>query len=143
MVLSSLPRFAARAWARRGVWPMVLVFAATGGLFGPHGHAQDLIVNSGTTTISADASYTNTYVAQNSGNVATLALTGGTLTNSFLLVGQSGTGTFNMTGGRVNANGGLLGYSAGGVGTATVSSGTWANSGPLYVGYNGSGSLTV
>ena len=100
---------------------MVLVFAASGGLFGPHGHGQDLIVNSGTTTLSADASYANTFVAQNSGNVATLALTGGTLTNSDgLRVGQSGTGTLNVTGGSVTAQLGLLGLNAGSVGRSAL-----------------------
>jgi autotransporter-associated beta strand protein/T5SS/PEP-CTERM-associated repeat protein len=60
-----------------------------------------------------------------------------------LWVGGSGTGTLNMTGGRVSNSTGLLGFSAGSVGTATVSSGTWATSGDLTVGRNGTGTLIV
>ena len=48
-----------------------------------------------------------------------------------------------MTGGRVSNGTGILGFSAGSVGTATVSSGTWANSGNLTVGSSGTGTLTI
>jgi T5SS/PEP-CTERM-associated repeat protein len=36
-----------------------------------------------------------------------------------------------------------IGINAGSVSTATVSSGTWANSGNLTVGYHGTGTLTM
>ena len=42
-----------------------------------------------------------------------------------------------------NDTGGTLGSEAGSVGTATVSSGTWANSGDLAVGSSGTGTLTM
>ena len=60
-----------------------------------------------------------------------------------LNVGDNGTGTLNVTGGNVTSQYGILGYSAGSNGTATVSSGTWANSTALTVGYQGTGTLNV
>jgi autotransporter-associated beta strand protein/T5SS/PEP-CTERM-associated repeat protein len=61
-----------------------------------------------------------------------------------LRIGNSGTGTLNLTGGSVTNSLGYLGVFAGSVGTATVSSGTWANSGELVVGYYlGTGTLNV
>lgn len=60
-----------------------------------------------------------------------------------LRVGNIGDGTLNVTGGRVTNSNGYLGYYDSGVGTATVSSGTWANSGELYVGFEGTGTLNV
>jgi len=61
-----------------------------------------------------------------------------------LYVGSSGTGTLNLTGGSViSLNSGTLGISAGGLGTATVSSGTWTNYGNLAVGGGGAGTLTM
>ena len=63
-----------------------------------------------------------------------------------LMVGSSGTGSLNVTGGSVTNSAGYVGgdlFSASGVGTATVSSGTWANSGPLLVGASGTGVLNV
>jgi fibronectin-binding autotransporter adhesin len=60
-----------------------------------------------------------------------------------LRIGNSGTGTLNLTGGTVTNLVGYLGFEAGSVGTATVSSGTWANSGFLAVGSDGAGTLNV
>ena len=60
-----------------------------------------------------------------------------------LRIGNSGTGTLNVTGGSVINRAGSLGFNAGGVGTATVSSGTWGNSFDLNVGYAGTGTLDV
>jgi autotransporter-associated beta strand protein/T5SS/PEP-CTERM-associated repeat protein len=48
-----------------------------------------------------------------------------------------------VTGGSVTNSYGYLGFDAGSVGTATVSSGTWASSGDLYVGILGTGTLNV
>jgi T5SS/PEP-CTERM-associated repeat protein len=67
----------------------------------------------------------------------------GSTGTSSLTVGNSGTGTLNVTGGRVTNGTGGIGTSAGSVGTATVSSGTWANSGSLTVGSSGTGTLNV
>jgi T5SS/PEP-CTERM-associated repeat protein len=60
-----------------------------------------------------------------------------------LRIGNSGTGVLNITGGIVTDASGYLGYNVRGVGTATVSSGTWANSGSLIVGSSGTGTLTM
>ena len=64
---------------------------------------------------------------------------------AILWVGGSSTGTLNVTGGSVQSGASYLGYNAGSLGTATVSSGTWANnsSRDLIVGYSGTGTLTV
>jgi T5SS/PEP-CTERM-associated repeat protein/autotransporter-associated beta strand protein len=70
-------------------------------------------------------------------------VTGGSVTSGGLTVGYEGTGTLNVNGGRVTNPDGYLGYNAGSVGTATVSSGTWANSGDLTVGYEATGTLNV
>jgi len=48
-----------------------------------------------------------------------------------------------VNGGSVSNTDGYLGFNAGSVGTATVSSGTWASSGDLYVGILGTGTLTM
>jgi fibronectin-binding autotransporter adhesin len=60
-----------------------------------------------------------------------------------LRIGSSGTGMLNVTGGRVSNRDGFLGVNAGGIGTATVSSGTWANGGSIIVGSSGIGTLNV
>jgi autotransporter-associated beta strand protein/T5SS/PEP-CTERM-associated repeat protein len=68
----------------------------------------------------------------------------GTWANSGgLAVGNSGTGTLEVTGGTVTNDAiGYIGHYADGHGTATVSSGTWAN-GNLAVGNYGTGILNV
>ena len=61
-------------------------------------------------------------------------------------VGLSGTGTLNVDGGSVSNSTGYIGSHAmtvHGVGTATVSSGTWTNSDNLYIGEWGTGTLNV
>jgi T5SS/PEP-CTERM-associated repeat protein len=60
-----------------------------------------------------------------------------------LWVGGSGTGTLNVTGGYVSNASCFISNGVGSVGTATVSSGTWATSGELRVGNNGTGTLNV
>jgi autotransporter-associated beta strand protein/T5SS/PEP-CTERM-associated repeat protein len=60
-----------------------------------------------------------------------------------LRIGNSGTGTLNVTGGRVTNSIGFLGVWDSGVGNATVSSGTWNNSGNLIVGVSGTGTLSI
>ena len=64
-----------------------------------------------------------------------------------LYVGNSGNGTLNVTGGGAvsNANG-YIGYSSGSTGVVTVdgaSSTAWANSGGLWVGGSGRGTLNI
>jgi autotransporter-associated beta strand protein/T5SS/PEP-CTERM-associated repeat protein len=62
---------------------------------------------------------------------------------SSLTVGNAGTGNFLMSGGTVSTVAVQLGALSGGVGTMAVTSGTFAASGPLLVGGDGTGSLSV
>ena len=130
---------------RRGAPLLAFLLLASEGMSVRSTGAADLIVDSGTTTISDAQSYDTTNVATNAGDVATLTVTtSGTLTSALnLYAGVAGTGTLNVAGGTVNNAKGYLGYDAGSDGTATVSSGTWANSGSLYLGLNGTGTLNV
>lgn len=81
----------------------------------------DTILDSGTTTVSSGTNF------------------GGILT-----VGFTGTATLEViAGGYATNSAGYLGYYAGSDGTATVSSGTWANGGNLGVGIHGIGTLNV
>ncbi|MEI7861788.1 MAG: autotransporter-associated beta strand repeat-containing protein [Planctomycetota bacterium] len=117
---------------------------ATGGISVFSAEAADLVVISGTTTISSGTNaYDNTLIAPNAADEATLALTGGTLTNpgGALVVGQDGTGTLNLSGGVLSAQTGTIGYSAGSVGTANISNGTLESF--LTVGYSGTGTLNI
>ena len=79
-------------------------------------------------------------VVISSGTLALTAASLGTLT-----IGQSAgdVGTLNVTGGYVSNTTGTLGNAANSVGTATVSSGTWAVGGNLVVGSSGTGTLTM
>ncbi len=80
----------------------------------------DTTLDSGTTTVSTGTTFgTNLYVADT--GTATLVIAGGLATDTY----------------------GWIGNSAGSVGTATVSSGMWANSGDLFVGHSGTGMLTM
>ena len=100
------------------------------------------LTNTGTLNLTGTSGAANTVVL----DMTTSASSGVLQMNAAsgnLWVGGSGTGTLNMTGGRVSNSTGLLGFSAGSVGTATVSSGTWATSGDLTVGRNGTGTLIV
>ena len=98
----------------------------------------------GTLTLDGNNSYAGGTTIR-SGEVAVTA--GGVISHgsASLIIGQSSgdSGALNVTGGSVTNATGYLGSNAGSVGTATVSSGTWANSGVLYVGYDGTGTLTV
>ena len=99
---------------------------------------------SGTLTLSGNNSYTGGTTI-GAGAVAIPA--GGSISHdsAYLAIGQlSGeSGTLNVTGGLVTNTDGYVGYNAGGVGTANVTSGTWANNGNLYVGNSGTGALNV
>jgi autotransporter-associated beta strand protein/T5SS/PEP-CTERM-associated repeat protein len=100
------------------------------------------LTNTGTLNLTGTSGAANTVVL----DMTTSASSGVLQMNAAsgnLWVGGSGTGTLNVTGGRVSNSTGLLGFSAGSVGTATVSSGTWATSGDLTVGRNGTGTLIV
>jgi T5SS/PEP-CTERM-associated repeat protein len=94
------------------------------------------------------------FLGFNAGSLGTATVTSGTWSNAIgpsgrmLYVGHSGTGVLDVSGGFVTNSIGYLGSNAGGVGTATVSSGTWNNRGSLYVGgavggTGGTGTLNV
>ena len=77
-------------------------------------------------------------------NSGTTTVTTGTDFGDYLYVATTGTATLEIIAGGYATNAyGYIGYDVGGVGTATVSGGTWANSGDLYVGYQGTGTLNV
>ena len=80
------------------------------------------------------------------------AVNGGSVGSCELYVGYSASGTLNITNGSSvfdcffhssRSSAGYIGYNSGSSGTATVSGAgsTWTNSGALYVGYAGSGTL--
>ena len=74
----------------------------------------------------------------------TTTVSTGTNFGTFLYVASTGTATMNVVAGGYATNAyGYLGFSLGSNGTATVSSGTWANSGDLIVGISGTGTLTM
>ena len=100
------------------------------------------LTNTGTLNLTGTSGATNTVVLDmtTSTSLGVLQIVSGT---GDLIVGNSGTGTLNVTGGYVSSKWGTLGNAAGSVGTATVSSGTWANSGNLTVGVSGTGTLNV
>ena len=117
----------------------------------------DLYVgNSGTGTLNiqnggqVSSSLGLTYLGYNSGSNGTVTVDGlgSNLTNSGCLeVGFLGNGTLNIqNGGQVSSDGGFLGESNGSSGTATVdgSGSKWTtNSGSLYVGESGAGTLNI
>jgi len=88
-------------------------------------------------------------IGERSGSTGTVTVTGAgsTWTNFALGVGGSGNGTLNIqAGGRVSTSWSAgLGYFSGSTGTVTVTGAgsTWTNSGGLYVGKEGSATLTV
>ncbi|UFS78561.1 autotransporter domain-containing protein [Tardiphaga sp. 37S4] len=116
-------------------------------------------------TLFVGRSGTGTLTIRNGGNVsnagfgylgftagttgsATVDGAGSTWTNSSTLIaGVSGTGTLTIkNGGKVsNAGIGVLGFNAGSTGTATVdgTGSAWTNSSDLYLGFRGTGTLTI
>ena len=87
---------------------------------------------------------TRAVVADTILNSGTTTVTTGTDFGDYLYVATTGTATLEIIAGGYATNAyGYIGYDVGGVGTATVSGGTWANSGDLYVGYQGTGTLNV
>ena len=100
------------------------------------------LTNTGTLNLTGTSAATNTVVLDMTTSAAAgrLQIRSGT---GILRVGSSGTGTLSVNGGSVTNANGYLGYNAGSVGTATVSTGTWANSSTLYIGRSGTGTLNV
>jgi T5SS/PEP-CTERM-associated repeat protein len=103
------------------------------------------ITNTGTLALTGLTSGTARFDLAISASQGELAI-GATGTNP-LVIGNTGVGSLSVTGGSVKNGLGFLGFAAGSLGTATVSSGTWANAGStpriLYVGYSGTGVLDV
>jgi T5SS/PEP-CTERM-associated repeat protein/autotransporter-associated beta strand protein len=82
------------------------------------------------------------------GSRGSVAVSGGTWASADLIVGSSGTGTLSITGGSVTSGfiyvgNAIFGAPSSGVGIATVTGGTWANAGDLYLGYDSVGTLNV
>ncbi len=100
------------------------------------------LTNTGTLNLTGTSGAANTIVL----DMTTSASSGVLQMNAAsgnLWVGGSGTGTLNVTGGYVSNASCFISNGVGSVGTATVSSGTWATSGELRVGNNGTGTLNV
>ena len=100
------------------------------------------LTNTGTLNLTGTSGAANTVVLDmiTSASAGLLQIRSGTGT---LWVGNSGTGILNVTGGQVSNRVGTLGRNSNSVGTATVSSGTWAKGSDLNVGFNGTGTLNV
>ena len=100
------------------------------------------LTNTGTVVLTGLTSGTARFDLALSASRGALAI-GATGTNP-LIVGDTGVGSLSVTGGSVRNGLGVLGFTAGSLGTATVSSGTWANASRiLYVGHSGTGVLDV
>ncbi|WP_136622784.1 autotransporter domain-containing protein, partial [Mesorhizobium sp. 10.2.3] len=106
----------------------------------------------GTLTIQngGKVSAANGYLGANAGSTGTATVVGAdsAWTNSgSLYVGNRGAGTLTIqNGGKVsNLGNGFLGYKVGSTGTVTVDGvgSSWINSGDLYVGDSGTGTLTI
>ena len=103
----------------------------------------------GTVTQSAGTHNAATlYLGNSALSSGSYTITGGTLSSSTVqYIGYSGTGTLNIQGaGQVSNTGttGYLGFSSGSYGTAIVDGGgRWTNSGVLWVGYSGTGTLNI
>jgi autotransporter-associated beta strand protein len=89
----------------------------------------------------------NTYAGTTTVNNGTLEIaTGGSINNtSDIFVGllDGDNGTLHINGGSLSNAVGNLGTQEGSVGTAIVSAGNWTNTGSLFVGLGGTGSLTI
>ena len=118
-------------------------------------YAALVVGDYGTGTLNVNGGYVSTPYGSLGyrGGVGTVNVSSGTWANSdYLYVGDgqeawfypnSGSGTLNVSGGSVTSPLSYIGFSQNSVGTATVSGGTWSNSGELFVGWNGTGTLNV
>lgn len=99
------------------------------------------LTNTGTLNLTGTTSAANTVVLDMTTSAAAglLQIRSGT---GQLFIGTTGTGSLNVAGGNVTNGFGHIGASAGSVGSATVSSGTWTNTN-LAVGSSGTGTLDV
>jgi|GEM_PF-2935685 len=105
----------------------------------------------GTLTIDggSDLQRTNNYIGNGANWTAAATVTGSgsTWSGKLVLVGNSGPGTlYVLNGGEVSNSNGYIGYNASAAPSAAIVSGAgsaWTNSTHLYVGFIGSGTLTV
>lgn len=98
------------------------------------------VVTNGTGYLAYDYFSDGTATVDGSGSIWT--------TGGFFYVGNNGNGTLNVTkGGRVNSNSsfGYVAYGSSSQSTATIdgSGSMWSNSGGLYVGFSGAGTLSI
>ncbi|MEI8320250.1 MAG: autotransporter-associated beta strand repeat-containing protein, partial [Planctomycetia bacterium] len=131
-----------KLWGSQTIAVIALLTLTIVGLTSRRAEAQ-LVVNSNT-TISSGTNVSSVEI----GNGSTLSVPAGSSLNSSGSIFASpsmvsGTGTLRVSGGRVTSGGGILGQNMYSVGAATVLSGTWANSGDLTVGGDGTGTLTM
>jgi len=100
-------------------------------------------IGTGKTILATNNTYTGTTTVNN----GTLEVASGGSINgtSDIFVGllNGDNGTLHLNGGSVSNARGYLGAQVGSVGAATVSAGNWTNSGSLFVGVGGTGSLTI
>ena len=103
----------------------VALLSGSLGLSGSHSYAGGTLVRGGTLALAAGGAINhgagNVTLGSTTGDVATLALSLGTITGS----------------------NGILGSGSGARGLATISGGTWTSGGSLVVGQSGSGSLVL
>jgi autotransporter-associated beta strand protein/T5SS/PEP-CTERM-associated repeat protein len=110
------------------------------------GMSGDLAVSqigNGTTILTANNTYTGTTTVDN--GTLEVATDGSINNTSDIFVGllNGNNGTLHLNGGSVSNAVGYLGSQAGSVGAAIVSAGNWTNTGSLFVGLGGTGSLTI
>lgn len=103
-----------------------------------------ILTNTGTITFSGS----NSYLAGTTIRYGELVITaGGAIDHPAddMIVGSvSGdSGTLRLTGGTVTNYDGDLGKAAGSTGNAFITSGTWANTKDLNIGYSGTGAMTI
>ena len=94
--------------------------------------------SSGALPTSSDSVFLN--------NGASANLPSGSGAAGTLYIGDSGTGLLNVDGGNLTCSNGVstIGNGDGSIGTANIGSGTWVNSGDLWVGSNsGTGTLNI
>ena len=98
----------------------------------------------GTLNVSGGSVSSNIlYVGNNGGSSGVVTLTGGSIQANFVAIGEvGGTGALFISGGVLtNPDAYISDYTGGG--SATVSSGTWNNTGNLYIGGGGLGTLDI
>lgn len=113
-------------------------------LYSITGVGNVLLTASGTITFSGSNSYSNGTTVRYGELVIT---SGGSIDHAAanMTIGSlaGDIGTLRVTGGRVTDYSGILGDADGSIGTAFVTSGTWTNIGDLTVGSSGTGAVTI